>query len=256
MKVKVLSDLHLEHFVAAQVYPVGEGDVLILAGDILCAKHFKTDGYLRRVYDRFIDDCSKRYNKVLYVFGNHEYYGYNYEGTKRKIKENLPYNFHVLDNNTVKIEDWNFIGFTLWTDFRNENILEMMEAECNMNDYKTIRIGSNYRKLRANDTLEFHKNSKKYLLDQLQTISDKVFVISHHAPSYQSIPQEYKKHANGAYCSDLDNLIIDNQQIKYWVHGHTHTSFNYMIEQCRVVCNPGGYPGQDTGYDPDFILNI
>lgn len=256
MKLKVLSDLHLEHFVACQVYRVGEGDVLVLAGDILNAKHFKTDGYLHAVYDRFLNDCSKNYNKVLYVFGNHEYYGYNYEGTKKKIKDNLPDNFHILDNDTITIDNWNFVGFTLWTDFCNENPLEMMDAECYMNDYKAIRIGPKYRKLRANDTVAFHKESKQYLLNQLQTLNENVFVISHHAPSLQSVPQEYKKHANGAYCSNFDNLIINYPQIKYWVHGHTHNPFDYMIENCRVICNPGGYPGQDTGFDPNFEIEI
>lgn len=256
MKLKVLSDLHLEHCVASQVYPVGNGDVLVLAGDILSAKHFKSNGYLADVYKRFLDDCSKNYQKVLYVMGNHEYYGYNYEGTKKKIRENLPDNFYFLDNDTVSIEDWNFIGFTLWTDFRNENPLEMMDAQTTMNDYKTIRIGSNYRKLNPNDTLAFHKASKEYLLNQLQTLNENVFVISHHAPSYQSIPQEYKKHANGAYCSDFDDLIYNHPQIKYWVHGHTHNAFNYMIGDCRVICNPAGYPGQGTGFNPDLLFDI
>ena len=256
MKIRVFSDLHLEHFSASQIFDPKEGDVLILAGDILCAKHFKTNGYIHQVYDRFLSDCSKNYDKVLYVFGNHEFYGYNYEGTKKKIKENLPSNFHILDNDTIKIGDWNFIGFTLWTDFRGENALEMMEAECNMNDYKVIRIGSNYRKLRTDDTLNFHKESKKYLLNQLQTLNDNVFVISHHAPSYQSIPNEYKNHANGAYSSNLDDLIVNHPQIKCWVHGHTHNVFDYNIGDCRVICNPGGYPGQNTYYDPHFTIEI
>ena len=256
MKLKVLSDLHLEHYVDCQVFYVGEGDILVLAGDILCAKHFKTDGYLRAVYNRFLDDCAKNYNKVLYVMGNHEFYGYNYEGAKNKIKQNLPDNFHLLDNDTVTINNWNFIGFTFWTDFRNENALEMMEAEQCMNDYKVIRIGNKYRKLNANDTLGFHKESKKYLLNQLETLNENVFVITHHSPTYQSVPPQYKKHANGAYCSNLDDLILNHPQIKYWVHGHTHTQFNYMIGECNVICNPGGYPGQATGFDPNYILNI
>lgn len=257
MKLKVFSDLHLEHYDACQVFPwIGEGDILILAGDILSAKHFKKDGYLKSVYARFLDDCSKNYQKVLYVNGNHEAYGYNYEGTHRVIQENLPDNFHLLENDTVTIDNWNFIGFTLWTDFRNENALEMMEAEQNMNDYKVIRITPKYRKLNANDTLAFHKVSKQYLLNQLEILNDNVFVISHHAPSYQSIPQQYKKHANGAYSSNLDDLIVNHPQIKYWVHGHTHTPFDYMIDDCRVICNPAGYPGQDTGFNPNFELNL
>ena len=132
----------------------------------------------------------------------------------------------------------------------------MMEAAQCMNDYKVIRITPKYRKLNPTDTLNFHKDSKKYLLNQLQTLNENVFVISHHAPSYQSIPQEYKKNANGAYCSNLDDIIINHPQIKYWVHGHTHTAFNYMIEGCRVICNPGGYPGQGTGFNPDLFFDI
>jgi len=132
----------------------------------------------------------------------------------------------------------------------------MMEAECNMNDYNSIRIGSNYRKLRADDTLKFHKESKEYLLNQLKVIQDNVFVISHHAPSYQSVPQEFKKHAKGAYCSNLDDLILNHPQIKYWCHGHTHTPFDYNIGNCRVICNPHGYPGQNTGYLPDLYIEI
>jgi len=256
MKVKILSDIHLEHFVACQYLPVGTGDVLVLAGDILCSKNLRKNGYLKEVYLRFLNDCSRNYDKVLYVLGNHEFYGYNYEGTKKKIIEYLPSNVHLLNDDTITIGNWNFIGFTFWTDFRNENALEMMEAECNMNDYNSIRIGSNYRKLRADDTLKFHKESKEYLLNQLKVIQDNVFVISHHAPSYQSVPQEFKKHANGAYCSNLDDLILNHPQIKYWCHGHTHTPFDYNIGNCRVICNPHGYPGQNTGYIPDLYIEI
>jgi len=257
MKIKILSDLHLEHYSACQVFPnIGRGDVLILAGDILTAKALKTNGYLHLVYERFLNDCAWNYKHVLYVMGNHEFYGYNYEGTLKTIKENLPANFHLLENDTFQIQNWNFIGMTLWTDFRNENPLEMMEAQQNINDYKMIRIGSNYRKMNANDTLAFHKKSKEYLLNQLQTLNENVFVISHHAPSYQSVAPQFKTEANGAYVSNLDNLILYHPQIKYWIHGHTHTPFDYLIGDCRVICNPGGYSGQDTGFNPNFELNL
>jgi hypothetical protein len=29
-----------------------------------------------------------------------------------------------------------------------------------------------------------------------------------------------------------------------------------MIDGCRVVCNPGGYPGQNTGFFPDKFFDI
>lgn len=255
MKVRIFSDIHLEHFIPGQKFPIGSGDVLILAGDILNAKHFKTNGYLRELYLKFLDDASTNYKDIIYIFGNHEYYGYNYEGALNKIQMNVPTNFHILNNKLITINNWNFIGFTLWTDFRNENPLEMMEAHSYMNDYKSIRIGKNYRKLNPDDTLAMHRHSKNYLLEQLNNYTDNVFVISHHAPSYQSIPQEFKTSTvNSAYASNLDDLIYSYPQIKYWAHGHTHTKFDYMIGETRIICNPSGYPVQNTRFDPDFEI--
>lgn len=258
MKVRVVSDIHLENYVSGEPLPdLGRGNILVLAGDILCARHFKTDGYLHSVYDTFLNDCSKNYEKVLYVLGNHEFFGFNYEGAFKTIRENLPHNVHLLDNEKFTYKGWNFICSTLWTNFRNGNPIEMMDAEQYMNDYKVIRIGSNYRKLRAQDTLNFHLESRDYLLNQLETLKENVFVISHHAPSYRSVADKFKTSScNSAYCSDLDELIMNHPQIKYFVHGHTHTHFDYMIGECRVICNPMGYCGESTGFNPHLFVTI
>jgi hypothetical protein len=97
----------------------------------------------------------------------------------------------------------------------------MMEAAQCMNDYKVIRIGSNYRKLNPDDTLKFHKKSKQFLIERLEQFKDtKTWVLTHHAPSYQSVHPKYRSSgiANGAFVSDLDDLILDNPQIKCWSH--------------------------------------
>jgi len=265
MKVNIVSDLHLEACEDGQGVPdLGEGEVLILGGDILNARHFSKKGSLNRIYSDFLDKCVQNFDRVLYITGNHEAYGYNYEGSWGVLKENLPDGIHLMENSIVKIKDWVFLGATLWTDFRNENALEMMEAAQCMNDYKTIRIGSNYRKLNPDDTLKFHKKSKKFLLDTLPTFKNqKVWVLTHHAPSYQSVHPKYRNSgiANGAYVSGLDDLILDNPQIKYWSHGHTHESMDYMIGGCRIICNPHGYyngyntQGMNLNFDPNLEVD-
>ena len=265
MKIKVVSDLHLESCEYGHGVPdLGKGEVLILGGDILCARHFKKDGNLKKVYNDFLKKCVDNFDEVLYLAGNHEAYGYNYEGTWDVLAEHIPSGIHILENDFVKIKDWAFLGATLWTDFRNENSLEMMEASQCMNDYKVIRIGSNYRKMNPDDTLKFHKKSKQFLLDTLPMFKNqKVWVLTHHAPSYQSVHPKYRSAgiANGAYVSDLDDLILDNPQIKYWSHGHTHESFDYMIGGCRVMCNPHGYyngyntQGMNLNFDPNFEVD-
>ena len=259
MKVKIASDIHLEHFTSGQPLPdLGRGDILILAGDILCARHLKTEGYLKHLYLSFFENCSKNFGEILYVLGNHCFYGYNYEGTFNTIKKHLPDNFHLLENDTIKINETSFIGFTFWTDFRNENPLDMMEANGYMNDYKVIRIGSKYRKLNPDDTLGFHKKSKAYLLNKLKELKDEnVFVISHHSPTLQSIPGELKTNScNAAYCSDLDDLILAHPNIKHWVYGHSHSPKDFYIGECRVINNAMGYPGEYMKYNPHLVLTI
>lgn len=266
MRVKICSDLHLEMCEQKHGVPdLGSGEILILGGDILCARHFKKEGPLHKVYDDFLQKCVKNFDEVLYINGNHEFYGYNVEGTFDVLAEHLPKEIHYLENDYVKIKDTIFLGATLWTDFRNENALEMMEAAQCMNDYKVIRIGSNYRKMNPDDTLKFHKKSKLFLQQKLEEFKDtKTWVLTHHAPSYQSVHPKYRTAgiANGAYASHLDDLILDNPQIKYFSHGHTHESMDYMIGNCRVVCNPRGYyngynnSGLNLNFDPNFEIEI
>jgi len=261
MKVKVVSDLHLECCEHGHGVPdLGEGEILILGGDILCARHFKTNGPLHKVYDNFLQKCVENFDDVFYINGNHESYSYHYDSTFDVLAEHLPKEIHYLENDFVKIKDWVFLCCTLWTDFRKENPLEMMEASRFLNDYHTIRIGSNYRKLNPDDTLKFHKKSKQFLLEKLEQFHDqKIWILTHHAPSHQSIHPKYRTETtNGSYASDLDDLILSHPQIKCFSHGHTHESMNYFIGDCQVICNPRGYfPSQmNPDFDPNFEIEI
>jgi len=48
---------------------------------------------------------------------------------------------------------------------------------------------------------------------------------------------------------------MDHPQIKLWIHGHTHESFDYMVGDTRIVCNPRGYIGYEQCAD-DFKLKF
>ena len=66
---------------------------------------------------------------------------------------------------------------------------------------------------------------------------------------------------NGAYHSSLEDVMLDNENIVLWTHGHTHHCFDYKIGQCRVVCNPRGYRqrsgwSEDTGWDEELVIEI
>ena len=117
-----------------------------------------------------------------------------------------------------------------------------------------IKIGEKVKeepaKLSPEDTVEFHKKMVDYIKIVTEFLGDspkKFVVVGHHTPSTFSIHPKYRGHTlmNGAYSSDLSELMLDRPCIKLWVHGHTHDPFDYTIGETRVVCNPRGYIGHE-----------
>lgn len=260
MNVNLISDLHLEF--DDLVLPGGE--VLIIAGDACESKTLSrykydphnvlTKDHRGRRMDRaarfFWEECAK-YQQVIYVMGNHEHYHGKFWKTQDELNKELPENVHLLEQDRLDIADVTFLGATMWTDCNRGNPLTIAALATGMNDYRTITYCNNgtYRKLHPKDTAAIHSETKTWLRAELDNVKDrKVVVVTHHAPSYMSIGPQYQgdSHMNGGYVSDLSELILDHPQIKFWVHGHTHDTFDYAIGDCRILCNPRGYAGYEV----------
>jgi hypothetical protein len=135
-----------------------------------------------------------------------------------------------------------------------------------MNDYRVVqnyyKDKGQYFKLIPEFTYREHRQTLEYIRGELIRNSHRpVVVVTHHSPSKQSIKPKYQDdyHMNGGYSSDLEQFILDHPQIKVWTHGHTHDSFDYMIGQCRVICNPRGYVGYEERaqeFDPTVSFDI
>ena len=260
MKVNVISDLHLEF--DDLILP--GGDVLILSGDICEAKNVKKDQYSEdavqfkfehkrsdRYIRFFIEECAK-YKHVIYVMGNHEHYGFRFDKTYNHLKENLPNDILLLEKESVEIDGVIFVGATLWTDCNNADPITMYTLRHGMNDYRVVQNyyadKDVYHKLIPEFTYADHLKAKKFISTTAKENSDKtIVVVTHHSPSRKSTKPKYEKdfHMNGGYSSNLEEFIMDHPNIKFWTHGHTHDDFDYMIEQCRVICNPRGYVGYE-----------
>ena len=59
---------------------------------------------------------------------------------------------------------------------------------------------------------------------------------------------------SSAYATNLEFMI--KSPIKLWVHGHNHQTVDYNIGSTRVVCNPLGYPDEDSGYNSKLIVDV
>lgn len=280
MKIKIVSDLHLEF--SNIVIPNNGADVLILAGDIMVAKALKipvsdNDSLLpdttnKIKFRNFLSQVSADFKNVIYVAGNHEFYDGSWYKTIDILKtetHNYP-NIHYLEDNSVTIDGITFVGSTLWTDLNNRNPITMTAITNMLSDYTYIRNDKkSYKKISPDDVVTRHAMSLKYISDIVTSNPSNTFVVvTHHAPSNQSISSKYKAnfHSSGAYSSTLDQFILDHPQIKLWACGHNHEAHQYTIGTTQVVCNPRGYTHtnktdlvehtEDTNWDINLLIEI
>jgi len=259
MRILVLSDLHHElwkQFAPRPDLAISQPDVVVLAGDINTGA--KAVEWAAETFPGL---------PVLYVHGNHEAYGKNLEDVQTDIAEacQASDNVRFLNCGEHVIGEVRFLGATLWTDFRlfgdDSRQAAMRESESVMTDYKRIRLAKHgYRKLRPSDTAMFHSMQKSWLKTKLaEPFDGTTVVISHMAPSMLSVADRFATDmVSAAYASNLEELAM---QADLWIHGHMHDSFDYQIEDCRVVCNPCGYMTRGGGienddFDPNFVIEL
>lgn len=240
-----ISDLHLEHGKPFVVKKIEGVKYLILAGDIGSYKSHLP----------FIKDCCKKYI-VIYILGNHEFYGYSLNEVREFWKSVELENFYFLDNSSVVIDGIRFIGATLWTDFDNENYLVLMRARV-ISDYNKILNNSKDDYITPNAILREFKISKQFIENELAIDDGNIPVlITHHLPSFQCIDERYSGDLNNAYfASNLDNLIAYSK-VSVVIHGHTHVKVDKTINGKRFLSNPRGYSNENPEFDPEFVIDL
>ena len=225
MKIRILSDLHLEfHKDKGKCFIDSldpTGDVLVLAGDITVGKS------ITKIISRFAD----KFAKVVYVHGNHEYYDGSTSDVIKATEKAVADNDNVtwLNNDVVTIDGIRFVGTPMWFP-RTETAVSMKRW---LNDFSLIENC---------DPWAFDENEKavEFLNKEVQKGD---VVITHHVPSYESIHSKYMgQPTNCFFLCDMEELIYERCPT-LWIHGHTHCSFDYQMDHSstKVVCNPFGY---------------
>lgn len=267
MKIRLMSDLHLEFFAKRDYKKFGivstdadrEETVLVLAGDICTIS-----SSMHERYEHFLQTVSKQFHSVILVPGNHEYYMNVVEtvlDALRLLGTQID-NLYVMENDWVEINGIEFIGATLWTDLKKRDPLVMAYAQMDMNDYRCIQrrteIPEYCRPLKPDDTVNFHRRSVAFIQERLEkTTCEKTVVVTHHLPSYDLVSDFRKNNhpLNHAYFSDLDWLIHDYKPV-YWLCGHSHDSMDVMIGETRCVLNPHGYLNYEVNKNFDINMEL
>ncbi len=250
MKLHILSDLHLS--VQGMEHPQTDADLVILAGDI--ARPEPAIAW------------AKGFGKpVLYVIGNHEFYGYSLQQTRRMLHELCAGSqVELLDNRSLTLAGVRFVGSTLWSDFRiagdgQARLDAMAQVQGFARDFQRVRNGEqpDAPLFTPADAAALYDVNRAWLERELaQAFAGPTVVITHHAPSPQSIhPRFASSPLNGFFVSDAEDLVAASGA-RLWVHGHTHDSFDYRVGDTRVLCNSRGYAKEGVNENPAFDARL
>ena len=264
MKIRVLSDLHLECD-EPEVIPHAQADLIVLAGDI--HNHAAGPRWAAETFDGAAP--------VVYVPGNHEYYDGEFGALEAAMHDAAASvdNVHLL-NNTALVDPagaWRVLGTTLWTDFTLygaddealatsiaaaqramldfRGLIQVMWPHGGTGTHHTIRAedATAARNFTPADTLALHARARAWLESELaKPFGGKTIVVTHHAPHRLSLAERYADdRVSAGFVNHLPTLV--RSPVALWIHGHTHTSFDYTVDATRVVCNPRGYLDRRTG---------
>jgi hypothetical protein len=197
---------------------------------------------------------------VLYVAGNHEFYGEAIPRHLRKLEDAAAGStVHFLENRAVVLGGVRFLGCTLWTDFElfGERAVSAAAAQGMMNDFRKIRVEPGYRRLSPSDVMAMHHRSLRWLRERLDApFAGATVIVTHAAPGLRSVrPSRRDDPLTAAYASGLE-WMMDGRAV-LWIHGHTHFCCDYEVGGTRVLSNQRGYPGEDTGaFDPALVVEV
>lgn len=240
LRLHILSDLHLS--MQGLALPDIQADLTILAGDIARPQAaMQWASHIKR--------------PVLYVPGNHEFYGGDIPGVRAQLAQVArQHDIHLLDQQAIVIGGVRFLGTTLWTDFElfgTELRSQAMEQTGHfMRDFQVIRNadGSTFT---PQDAVALFRQQYDWLDTQLDAPFDgPTVVITHHAPSLRSVHPRFEDSlVSAGFVSDCTGLM---GRAHLWIHGHTHDSFDYAVRGTRVLCNPRGYCRNHVNENPVF----
>ncbi|SFT33772.1 metallophosphoesterase [Halomonas saccharevitans] len=253
MRLRLLSDLHLEHFAEGRDLPRVDADAVVLAGDI----HTGCQG-LAWAAERFAG------TPILYVPGNHEFYGTGMPLLRRELAaEAARLGIHLLDNRSLTLGGVRFHGTTLWTDLalyagqpEHDPALTEARALALMPDFRIIEQPDGAVFCPA-ESRRLHAEALVWLEAELaRPFSGPRVVISHHAPLADCIPARYRGDPlSPAFASHLPQLM---GRMDLWLHGHVHEPVDLVAGGTRVIANPGGYPDEFVPplFMPDLIIEV
>ena len=247
VKLQLISDLHTEFYqgpklVLKNVEIVPDLDFLVVAGDSVVFA-VQPEQEIKPVF-RFFSEHARR---VLWIEGNHEYYkslGHEHTEAKMANYAGRYKNVYWLRNSAIWLDGVHFFGGTMW--FPDRDGLNQM-YEKTIADFSQIKDLGHW----------VYQANEEFTSCANELVRQDTIVVTHHLPHARSTPEAFRgDQLNRFFVSDQTRLIEENQP-RLWLHGHSHAACDYMLGETRVVCNPYGYPHERNGRPyPQVVLEV
>ena len=247
MKIQIMSDFHVNTWRQLDICVDPSADIILVPGDVHYSVE-KTCEYLWQV--------TKEWNiPIFFCLGNHEAEDVGFENAvayARNFVKDKPL-LKFFQDDVLVYEGVTFIGATLWADLKlfGEHEYWFVKQACqSIHDFETIPDLSVYA------MEKWHQKSVDVIEQALYRSerSNKAVVMTHFAPSFRSIhPQYAKDRISGYFASNLEHLMGFEG---VWIHGHTHSSFDYQMGDTRVICNPIGTANSPNREYAQIVIKI
>ncbi|MBK3398062.1 metallophosphoesterase [Methylobacterium sp. IF7SW-B2] len=273
MRIWILSDLHVD--ASPWTPPAGlTCDLALVAGDV-------ADGLCRRAIPWLAENVVPRARGTVYVPGNHDFWRTRLPDEIAAAREaSIIAGIRMLDcGQAVSFEGIQFIGATLWTDYRITGNRSMAlstagDRQGGMRDHRLIQgrdargTPAPFRPLAAEALHLQHRGRIERAL--AEPWDGPRIVVTHHAPHPRSLLHgEVREMIDAAYASDLTDILEGPHAPDLWIHGHIHRSVDYTVGRTRIIANPRGHDTshrrrdgvwvqelENPAFDPGLILEL
>ena len=250
MKIQIASDLHLEACGALcpdsrAFVSVESRDVLVLVGDIS----------VRKSAHQFVER-ELEISPVIYVPGNHQYYGFQYRETvdeQWQAHAAKRPSLHYLVAEGVSIHGVRFWGAPWYSELWGLPSRWKEEDPWMLDTFERYIVDCRYAYNSVNTwTLEKHIESRLAQADLLDAQAGNVdVVITYWPPTQEAIHPRYERNElNPCFINDHEDPAL-TVGAKLWISGHTHEAYDYRIGATRCIGNPSGYTGE---YRPNRLF--
>ncbi|WP_435100679.1 metallophosphoesterase [Arhodomonas sp. AD133] len=269
MRIQAASDLHMETRKGVTLDDMLSHetvDLIVLAGDIATG----TFGV-----EAAAELSAARNTPVVYVLGNHEYYGWHFPRLAEHCRElAIELNsgghgeVHVLEREQIRLQGIRILGTTLWTDYRlhtHDDVHLITRnrrlAARNLADHHFIHTEGGL--FQPEHAQRAHQQSRAWLERHLASAwQGPTVVVTHHAPLPQLGHPDFPGDGlASAFGSDL-SMLIRQHPPALWISGHTHANADLTFRGTRFIANQAGYPAEEPGrignavFEPGKVVTV